>query len=117
MNKLSTAGKWEDPEYDQKEARLASYFADAHYSYLEKYYASASFRRDGSSVFGTDNLWGNFWSVGAKWRLSSEKFLKDNPVISNATLRASYGTVGNQDIDWYAARGYYMAGHNLLALE
>lgn len=35
MNKLSTAGKWEDPEYDQKEARLASYFADAHYSYLE----------------------------------------------------------------------------------
>ena len=59
MNKLSTAGKWEDPEYDQKEARLASYFADAHYSYLEKYYASASFRRDGSSVFGTDNLWGN----------------------------------------------------------
>lgn len=112
MNKLSTAGKWEDPEYEQREARLASYFADAHYSYLDKYYASASFRRDGSSVFGTDNLWGNFWSVGAKWRLSSEKFLKDNPIITNATLRASYGTVGNQDIDWYAARGYYMAGHN-----
>ena len=59
MNKLSTAGKWEDPEYEQREARLASYFADAHYSYLDKYYASASFRRDGSSVFGTDNLWGN----------------------------------------------------------
>uniref|UniRef100_UPI0040270AB6 SusC/RagA family TonB-linked outer membrane protein n=1 Tax=Prevotella sp. TaxID=59823 RepID=UPI0040270AB6 len=112
MNKLSTAGKWEDPKYEQREARLASYFADAHYSYLDKYYASASFRRDGSSVFGTDNLWGNFWSVGAKWRLSSETFLKDNPIITNATLRASYGTVGNQDIDWYAARGYYMAGHN-----
>ena len=112
MRDLTTAGSWNDSEYYKKEARLASYFADAHYSYEDKYYISGSFRRDGSSVFGTNNRWGNFWSVGAKWRITGEDFLKDNPILTNATLRASYGTVGNQDIDWYAARGFYEAGAN-----
>ena len=112
MRDLTTAGSWNDSEYYKREARLASYFADAHYSYEDKYYVSGSFRRDGSSVFGSNNRWGNFWSVGAKWRVTGEEFLKDNPVVTNATLRASYGTVGNQDIDWYAARGFYEAGAN-----
>lgn len=44
--------------------------------------------------------------------MSGEDFMKDNSVINNLTLRASYGTVGNQDIDWYAARGFYSAGYN-----
>lgn len=109
---LSTVGSWNDSEYYKRQARLASYFADVHYAYSDKYYVSASFRRDGSSVFGTNNRWGNFWSVGAKWRLSSEEFLKDNAILTNAALRASYGTVGNQDIGWYAARGFYSAGYN-----
>ena len=112
MRDLTTAGSWNDSEYYKREARLASYFADAHYSYDDKYYISGSFRRDGSSVFGANNRWGNFWSVGAKWRITGEDFLKDNPILTNATLRASYGTVGNQDIDWYAARGFYEAGAN-----
>ena len=112
MRDLTTAGSWNDSEYYKREARLASYFADAHYSYEDKYYISGSFRRDGSSVFGANNRWGNFWSVGAKWRITGEDFLKDNPILTNATLRASYGTVGNQDIDWYAARGFYEAGAN-----
>ncbi len=109
---LSTAGTPQGSEYYKKEARLASYFMDAHYSYEDKYYVSGSFRRDGSSVFGSNHRWGNFWSVGGKWRVSGEEFLKDNSIITNATLRASYGTVGNQDIDWYAARGFYSSGYN-----
>ncbi|WP_455673496.1 SusC/RagA family TonB-linked outer membrane protein [Phocaeicola sp.] len=112
MRDLTTAGAWGDSEYYKREARLASYFADVHYSYADKYYLSGSFRRDGSSVFGSNSRWGNFWSVGGKWRISGEDFLKDNEIITNATLRASYGTVGNQDIDWYAARGFYVAGAN-----
>ena len=44
--------------------------------------------------------------------ISEEEFLKDNEVLTNLSLRASYGTVGNQDIDWYAARGFYSAGYN-----
>jgi len=112
MRDLTTAGTEQGSEYYKKEARLASYFLDAHYSYEDKYYLSGSFRRDGSSVFGSDSRWGNFWSVGGKWRASSEEFLSGNEVITNATLRASYGTVGNQDIDWYAARGFYSSGYN-----
>lgn len=112
MRDLTTAGTEHGSEYYKKEARLASYFMDAHYSYADKYYLSGSYRRDGSSVFGSDTRWGNFWSVGGKWRISGEDFLNGNNVITNATLRASYGTVGNQDIDWYAARGFYGAGYN-----
>ncbi len=112
MRDLTTAGTDQGSEYSKKEARLASYFMDAHYSYADKYYLSGSYRRDGSSVFGSDTRWGNFWSVGGKWRISGEDFLNGNNVITNATLRASYGTVGNQDIDWYAARGFYGAGYN-----
>ncbi len=112
MRDMTTAGSSLDSQYYKQEARLASYFMDAHYSYADKYYLSGSYRRDGSSVFGSDHRWGNFWSVGAKWRLSSESFLEGNEIITNATLRASYGTVGNQEIDWYAARGFYSAGYN-----
>ena len=112
MRDMSTAGSSMDSEYYKQDATLASYFVDAHYSYNDKYYVSASFRRDGSSVFGADNRWGNFWSVGARWRLSGENFLKGNQTITNAALHASYGTVGNQDIAWYAARGFYVAGYN-----
>lgn len=117
MRDLTTAGGWDDSEYYKREARLASYFADAHYSYEDKYYASASFRRDGSSVFGANNRWGNFWSVGAKWRMTGEEFLKNHSLITNATLRASYGTVGNQDIGWYAARGFYVSGYNYASVS
>lgn len=112
MRDLSTAGTEQGSEYYKQEATLASYFLDAHYSYDDKYYISGSYRRDGSSVFGMDTRWGNFWSVGAKWRLSGENFLKNNEVVTNAAVRASYGTVGNQDISWYAARGFYVSGYN-----
>ena len=112
QRELTTAGQWKDEQAELREARLASYFMDGHYSYADKYYGSLAFRRDGSSVFGSNHRWGNFWSVGGKWRISGEEFLKDNRTITNTMFRVSYGTVGNQDIDWYAARGYYAANHN-----
>ena len=112
QRELTTAASWKDEQVSIREARLASYFMDAHYSNADKYYASLALRRDGSSVFGANHRWGNFWSVGGKWRVSGEEFLKDNSKLTNAMLRVSYGTVGNQDIGWYAARGLYGAGHN-----
>ncbi len=112
MRDLTTAGTDQGSEYYKAEARLASYFIDGHYSYDSRYYISASFRRDGSSVFGANNRWGNFWSVGAKWRVSQENFLRASKVITDAAIRASYGTVGNQDIGWYSARGFYSSGYN-----
>ncbi len=113
MRDMTTAASDNGSEYYRSESRLASYFIDAHYSYDDRYYLSASYRRDGSSVFGADNRWGNFWSVGGKWRLSQEGFAKSLTWVSNAALRISYGTVGNQSLpSLYAARGYYAAGYN-----
>lgn len=100
------------PSYKTRKARLASFLLNTSYDYQGKYYGQVSYRRDGSSVFGSNNRWGNFWSVGGKWRISEEEFLKDNDVFTNLAIRASYGTVGNQDIDWYASRGFYKAGYN-----
>ena len=114
MRDFATAGNMEmGSEYYKSESRLASYFMDLHYDYANRYYLSASYRRDGSSVFGAKHRWGNFWSVGGKWRITEESFLKDNTTITNAALRVSYGTVGNQSLpSLYAARGYYAAGYN-----
>lgn len=107
MRDISTAATPGDSEAYTEQTRLASYFMDAHYDYASRYYLSASFRRDGSSVFGADHRWANFWSVGAKWRISQEKWLQGNQVLTNADIRLSYGTVGNQSIGAYAARGIY----------
>ncbi len=116
MRDLSTAGSWGDSSYYKEQSRLASYFGDFHYSYDNRYYLSASFRRDGSSIFGNDKRWGNFWSVGGKWRLTQEEWLKGNRLLTNAALRASYGTVGNQSLgSVYAARGLYRLGFNYVS--
>ena len=111
MRLLTTVGSWGDSEYYQSEANLSSFFVDAHYGYDNRYNLSASFRRDGSSVFGSDRRWANFWSVGAKWNFTNEEFLR-NDVLTNGALKVSYGTVGNQDIGFYAARGFYESGAN-----
>ncbi len=81
-----------------QEYKVESYMARANYNYDERYYVSASYRRDGSSRFAKDNRWGNFWSVGASWRISNEQFMKDVEWVDNLSLRASYGSVGNDDI-------------------
>ena len=84
--------------YEQGIERMMSYLGRANYIYDQKYYASASFRRDGSSKFRAANRWGNFWSVGAGWRFSSESFLEDaHNWLTNGKLRASYGVIGNQN--------------------
>lgn len=75
--------------------RLEGYFGQATVDYANKYYLSASMRRDGSSVFHPDNRWGTFWSVGGSWRINQESFLKDVSWIDNLKLKASYGAQGN----------------------
>ncbi len=79
--------------------RIEGYFARANYNYNSKYYISVSARRDGSSVFSTDSRWGNFYSVGASWRLDQEQFIQNISFIDRLKLRASYGEVGNDDLD------------------
>jgi len=74
------------------------YLGRINYDYADKYYASASFRRDGSSRFHKDNRWGNFYSVGGSWRISQEDFMASYTWIDNLKLRASYGETGNDGI-------------------
>lgn len=114
MRDMTTSAADSGAEYWQSESRLASYFLDAHYDYANRYFLSASYRRDGSSRFGANKRWGNFWSVGAKWRLSNEKFMMNQNTVTTADIRLSYGTVGNQGIGYYAARGFYATGANYL---
>ena len=68
------------------------------YGFDDKYYFSASFRRDASSRFHEANRWGNFWSIGASWRISQEKFMQNVDWVNNLTLKASYGVQGNDSI-------------------
>ena len=76
---------------------IEGYFGMADYDYSNKYYLSAAFRRDGTSRFL--DRWGNFWSVGAAWRISNEAFMEGtNSWLNDLKLRASYGTQGNESI-------------------
>ncbi|MDH6310434.1 TonB-linked SusC/RagA family outer membrane protein [Dysgonomonas sp. PFB1-18] len=76
---------------------LLSYYARLNYAFDSRYMLTATIRRDGTSRFGKDNRWGTFPSVALAWRLSEEAFLKDNKVLSNLKLRASYGVTGQQE--------------------
>jgi TonB-linked SusC/RagA family outer membrane protein len=77
---------------------LLSFFSKIDYGYDDKYYVSASYRLDGSSRFSKANRWGGFGSAGATWRISREDFLKDVSWLDNLSLRASYGTTGNDKL-------------------
>ncbi len=77
---------------------LEGYFFRANYDYQNKYFLSASVRRDGSSVFDADNRWGTFYSIGASWLLDQESFIQNIPFLSTLKLRASYGEVGNDNL-------------------
>ncbi|WP_172594540.1 SusC/RagA family TonB-linked outer membrane protein [Mariniphaga sediminis] len=90
----STESKWS----------LISYLARANFSYRNKYVATASIRRDGCSRFGKDNRWGIFPSASLGWILSEESFMQSiKKEVSNLKLRASFGTVGNNNIGNYSA--------------
>ncbi|QTY27684.1 SusC/RagA family TonB-linked outer membrane protein [Flavobacterium sp. CS20] len=77
---------------------LIGYIGRAFVSFKDKYIASYSIRRDGSSRFAKGNKWGTFQSVAFSWNISDEKFLEDSKVVSNLKLRASYGETGQQEI-------------------
>jgi TonB-linked SusC/RagA family outer membrane protein len=82
-----------------------SYAARLHYSLLDKYMITASIRRDGASVFGKENKWGNFPSAAIGWRINEEGFLSNVTWLNLLRLRASYGVVGNWAIPAYRTLG------------
>ncbi len=106
----STASEW----------AIQSYLARMNYNFRNKYFLSASIRRDGSSRFSRDNQWGYFPSVSAGWVISDEQFLKGAEGLSLLKLKASYGSVGNNQIPNYGAVGLlggvnYVSNGNIIA--
>lgn len=89
---------WNTTKYSNT---LISFTGRVTYAYDDRYLLTATSRWDGSSRFGENNKWGYFPSVGIAWRVSQEKFLVNNQVITNLKLRASFGVTGNQEIGNY----------------
>lgn len=95
-----------------------SAFGRVNYDFDDKYFFSASLRRDGSSRFGADNRWGTFYSIGGGWAIHGEDFMQDFNSIDNLKLRASYGITGNAefgssfDFPNFPALGLYSFGND-----
>ncbi len=87
---------------------LLSFFGNVDYNYANKYFLAASIREDGSSLFGSQNKWGTFWSVSGSWNITNEEFMKStSDWLSLLKIRASYGVNGNNNIAPYRAYGVY----------
>src|SRR5690606_8110858 len=74
---------------------LVSFLGRINYTLLDKYLITLSYRRDGSSVFGKNNKWGNFPAASLAWRIDEEKFMQGS-IFNQLKLRGSYGITGNQ---------------------
>ena len=89
---------------------LVSFFGKANYTYADKYLASVTIRRDGSSRFGKNNKYGTFPSVSLGWRVTQEDFMKNTSSwLYDLKLRASWGQTGNQEISTTARYTLYQA--------
>lgn len=86
---------------------LVSVFSRVNYTFQDKLFLDFSYRVDGSSRFGPENRWGNFYSVGAGFDLSEEEFIKAVDAISFLRVRGSYGIQGNYQIGDYQWRKTY----------
>ena len=81
---------------------VEGYFVNAQYDYAQKYFATASYRRDASSRFDKDHRWGNFWSGSVGWLINKEDFLKDQTWIDMLKVKASVGQQGNDGVGDFA---------------
>lgn len=81
---------------------IVSYLFRVNYSYDGRYIGTITFRRDGSSKFGTDNRYGNFPAFAVGWNIHNESFFPEISFLNRLKLRASWGIIGNEKIDWRA---------------
>lgn len=92
------------------EFAMISFVAKTDYTFDDRLYFGASFRRDGSTSLSPDTRWGNFWSMSSYWKISNERWFKDSnlsDIFSDAKVRASYGVNGTQPSGNLSWLGYY----------
>ncbi len=102
MDALGSAGLISSYSTTYNQYKFNSVFGRLTYDLKDTYIFNATYRRDGSSRFGPDKRFGDFWAIGGAWILSNEPFLKDHVKFINlAKIRSSYGLTGNDAIGNY----------------
>ncbi|MDR1555613.1 MAG: TonB-dependent receptor [Tannerellaceae bacterium] len=109
LNSSNTYSKNPSQEYS-----FISFFGRLNYTLNDKYLLTATFRRDGSSRFGSNNKFGNFPALSVGWIITEEDFLKENTIISMLKLKTGYGRTGNAEIGNYAQWGTVSMTANML---
>lgn len=102
------------PSGSESTSRQVGITGAVNYSYDERYLADLSIRFDGSSVYGSDNRWGTFWSAGLGWNVHNEKFIKRLGFIDLLKIRGSYGLTGSQNFNPYQAKATYKFYDNII---
>lgn len=97
--------------------RLMGFLANVNYSYDDRYFVDGSIRVDGSSVFGSNNRWGKFWSAGMGWNVHNEHFLKGNEIINQLRIKLSTGYTGSQSFYPYQSMLMYNYSSSLAYQE
>jgi TonB-linked SusC/RagA family outer membrane protein len=93
--------------------RREGYFSRVNYGLDKKYYIDLSYRRDASSRFSEQSRWGDFYSAGVSWSVMREKFMTNIDWLNELKFRASYGTVGNDELgSYYQYQALYGLGFN-----
>lgn len=102
------------PSGSESTTRSLGLTSAVNYSYDERYLLDMSLRFNGSSVFGSDNRWGTFWSAGAGWNMHKEKFMEAAKWLTMCKLRVTYGLTGNQNFSPYQAKATYKFYDNII---
>lgn len=113
MGDISMANSYQHdsrPSGSDSQTREIGVVGALNYSYDDRYLFDTSYRATGSSVYGSDNHWGGFWSIGIGWNLHKEKFFSKATFISLLKLRYSLGYTGTQNFNPYQARAKYEYG-------
>ncbi|NQD72189.1 TonB-dependent receptor [Sphingobacterium shayense] len=110
---LGAAGTPGVPGSAYIKSTLISFLGRVNYSYDDRFLATISLRRDGSSRYSSGSQWGNFPSGALAWRVSNEDFMKNLPIISELKLRTSWGLTGSQAIDPYTTLNLLSPGKTI----
>jgi TonB-linked SusC/RagA family outer membrane protein len=103
-NRLESGSILLPPFSFSEERRIVGFFSRANYSYLDRYFLTASIRRDGASQFGAGNKWAVFPAISGSWRISEEPFARGSlGPLSELRLRAGWGLLGNPAVPPYAS--------------
>jgi len=100
-------GTSETSDTFRRESSISSTFLSLEYDFQKKYLLNTTFRRDGSSRFGANNKYGNFYAIGLGWNIHKEDFMQNNDFINILKLRASYGVNGNDQISPFGYSGTF----------